>query len=118
MAGASRRRCSGTPCHEVRRGAIDRAQGFWPPARGGGVTCAGLRAPFSERHHRLAGLSMISCVQPWACHVGSRVASRGSVACELTSSLTLGPTWAASWDMPGDVPEASAPAGPSVCVFA
>lgn len=36
MAGASRRRCSGTPCHEVRRGDIDRAQGFWPPARGGG----------------------------------------------------------------------------------
>ena len=25
------------------------------------VTCAGLRAPFSERHHRLASLSMISC---------------------------------------------------------
>lgn len=39
-----------------------RASGHQPLEEGGGrVTCAGLRAPFSERHHRLASLSMISC---------------------------------------------------------
>ena len=62
-AGASMRRCSGTPCHEVGWGTSTGpwASGHQPLKEGGGrVTHTGLRAPFSERHQRLFGLSMIS----------------------------------------------------------
>lgn len=60
---ASGRQCSGTPCHEVGEGDIDRpwASGHQPLKEGGGrVTHTGLQAPFSEYHQRLFGLSMIS----------------------------------------------------------
>lgn len=62
-AGASMRRCSGTPCHEVGWGTSTGpwASGHQPLKEGGGrVTHTGLRAPFSECHQRLFGLSMIS----------------------------------------------------------